>query len=426
MDTRTWRIGELAGETGLTVRALRHYEHERLLVPSGRTAAGHRVYSNTDVARLYEILVLRRIGLGLTAIREQLESPRDLRDVVAEHLAQTHEAIAAQQRLVERLQRVAASLESGQPASEALLRVMEDMAMLERHVLLTTERPDLISRGKVRDMYALPDNRVLMVATDRMSAFDVVMPNGIPRKGEVLTRLSSYWFDRTAAVVPNHMIDVLDASNAAKYGIDDEALFGRSMVVHRAEPLPVECVVRGYLAGSAWADYRAGRLVSGVKLPEGLQQCDRLFEPIFTPSTKAEAGHDEPISYEEVVKLVGEDRANVMKLRALALYRYAAEVALERGIIIADTKFEFGMIDGEVTLIDECLTPDSSRFWPLDQYQVGRDQPSFDKQPLRDWLEASGWDKQPPGPALPDDIVEATSTRYLEAFRRVTGAALPD
>jgi phosphoribosylaminoimidazole-succinocarboxamide synthase len=426
MGTRTWRIGELAAETGLTVRALRHYEHERLLVPSGRTAAGHRVYSNADVARLYEVLVLRRIGLGLAAIREQMESPRDLRDVVAEHLAQTREAIAAQQRLVERLQRVAASLETGQPTSDALLRVMEDMTMLERHLLLTTELPDLIGRGKVRDMYALPDDRVLMVATDRMSAFDVVMPNGIPRKGEVLTRISAYWFDRTASVVPNHMVEVLDASNAATYGIDNPELFGRSMVVRRAEPLPVECVVRGYLAGSAWADYRAGRPVSGVTLPEGLQQCDRLFEPIFTPSTKAEAGHDEPIPYEEVERLVGPERAHVMRLRSLALYRYAAQVALERGIIIADTKFEFGMLDGEVTLIDECLTPDSSRFWPLDQYEPGRDQPSFDKQPLRDWLEASGWDKQPPSPTLPDEVVRATSERYLEAFRRITGAPLPD
>jgi len=293
-------------------------------------------------------------------------------------------------------------------------------------VLLTTDRPDLIARGKVRDMYALPNDLVLMVATDRMSAFDVVMPNGIPRKGEVLTRISAYWFDRTGVVVPNHMVAVLDASNAAQYGIEDESLFGRSMVVRRAEPLPVECVVRGYLAGSAWGDYRAGRPVSGVTLPEGLRQCDRLFEPIFTPSTKAEAGHDEPIPYTEVERLIGPDRANVIRLRSLALYRYAAEVALERGIIIADTKFEFGMLDGEVTLIDECLTPDSSRFWPLDQYEAGRDQPSFDKQPLRDWLEASGWNKQPPGPTLPDDVVAATSERYLEAYRRITGAPLPD
>ena len=387
---------------------------------------GHRVYSNAEVARLYEILVLRRIGLGLAAIREQLESPRDLRDVVAEHLAQTREAIAAQQRLVERLQRVAASLEVGQLASEALLRMMEDMTMSEPHLLLTTERPDRIGRGKVRDIYALPENRVLMVATDRISAFDVVMPNGIPRKGEVLTRLSSYWFERTAAVVPNHMIELLDASNAAKYGIDDASLFGRSMVVRRAEALPVECVVRGYLAGTAWGSYQRSEAVSGITLPPGLQQCERLFEPIFTPTTKATAGHDEPISYAEMEALVGAERAHVMRLRSLALYRYAVEVALERGIIIADTKFEFGMIDGEVTLIDEALTPDSSRFWPVDQYATGREQPSFDKQPLRDWLEAQGWNKQPPGPTLPDEIVRATSERYMEAYRRLTGTPLPD
>ncbi|MEZ4554786.1 MAG: phosphoribosylaminoimidazolesuccinocarboxamide synthase [Dehalococcoidia bacterium] len=295
-------------------------------------------------------------------------------------------------------------------------------------VLLTTERPGLLHRGKVRDLYELPGDRMLMVATDRISAFDVVMPQGIPRKGEVLTRLSAYWFDRTAAVVPNHMVAVLEASNASALGADaDASFFGRSMVVRKAEPLPVECVVRGYLAGSGWADYHATGRVSGVELPPGLVQSDRLFEPIFTPSSKAAVGeHDEPISYADVEALVGPDRAHVMRLRSLALYRYAAEVALERGIIIADTKFEFGMLDGEVTLIDEALTPDSSRFWPVDQYQPGRDQPSFDKQPLRDWLTASGWAKRPPAPDLPSEVVQATSERYREAYRLLTGASLPD
>ena len=295
-------------------------------------------------------------------------------------------------------------------------------------VLLTTERPGLLHRGKVRDLYELPGDRMLMVATDRISAFDVVMPQGIPRKGEVLTRLSAYWFDRTAAVVPNHMVAVLEESNASELGVDaDASFFGRSMVVRKAEPLPVECVVRGYLAGSGWTDYQATGRVSGVELPPGLVQSDRLFEPIFTPSSKAAVGeHDEPISYAEVEELVGPDRAHVMRLRSLALYRYAAEVALERGIIIADTKFEFGMLDGEVTLIDEALTPDSSRFWPVDQYQPGRDQPSFDKQPLRDWLTASGWAKRPPAPDLPPEVVQATSARYLEAYRLLTGASLPD
>jgi phosphoribosylaminoimidazole-succinocarboxamide synthase len=298
-------------------------------------------------------------------------------------------------------------------------------------VLLTTERAGLLHRGKVRDMYSLPADehgeRVLMVATDRISAFDVVMANGVPRKGEVLTRLSSFWFDRTAAVVPNHMIAVLEASNAAALGVDaDASFYGRSMVVRRAEALPVECVVRGYLAGSGWASYQRGEAVSGITLPPGLQQCERLFEPIFTPTTKAATGHDEPISYEQMEALVGAERAHVMRLRSLALYRYAVEVALELGIIIADTKFEFGIIDGEVTLIDEVLTPDSSRFWPVDQYATGRDQPSFDKQPLRDWLEAQGWNKQPPGPTLPPEIVRATSERYMEAYRRLTGSPLPN
>jgi phosphoribosylaminoimidazole-succinocarboxamide synthase len=294
-------------------------------------------------------------------------------------------------------------------------------------VLLTTDHPGMLHRGKVRDLYALPDDRMLMVATDRISAFDVVMAQGIPRKGEVLTRISSYWFDRTAAVVPNHMIAVLDATNAAELGVDaDASLFGRSMVVRRAEPLLVECVVRGYLAGSGWTDYLATGRVSGIELPEGLQQSDRLFEPIFTPTSKAAEGHDEPISYADVEALVGPERAHVMRLRSLALYRYAADAALERGIIIADTKFEFGMLDGEVTLIDEALTPDSSRFWPVDQYQAGRDQPSFDKQPVRDWLAASGWDKRPPAPDLPPEVVSATSERYQEAYRLLTGAPLPD
>ena len=295
-------------------------------------------------------------------------------------------------------------------------------------VLLTTDLPafELVNRGKVRDIYALPGERLLLVATDRVSAFDVVLGNGIPRKGEVLTRLSAYWFERTASVVPNHMIAVLDVSNAAEYGIDDPRLFGRSMVVRRTDVMPVECVVRGYIVGTGWADYRRTGVVSGITLPPGLQHCERLFEPVFTPSGKAAEGHDEPISYEQMEGVVGPERAHVMRLRSLALYRYAAEVALERGIIIADTKFEFGMLDGEVTLIDECMTPDSSRFWPADRYEVGRDQPSFDKQPLRDYLEASGWDKRPPGPTLPDEVVQATSDRYLEAYRRITGDALPD
>ena len=286
----------------------------------------------------------------------------------------------------------------------------------------------LTHSGKVRDMYELPGDRLLMVATDRVSAFDVVLPTGIERKGEVLTRISAFWFARTAEVVPNHMIAVVDAGNAAELGLDiDASFFGRSMVVRRAEPLKVEAVVRGYITGSGWTEYRRSGTVCGIALPEGLQQCERLAGPIFTPTTKAEPPeHDEPMTYEQVEQLVGAGAANAIKLRALALYRYAAEHAAERGVIIADTKFEFGMLDGEVTLIDELLTPDSSRFWPADRYEPGRDQPSFDKQPLRDWLAASGWDKTSPAPELPPEVAREMSERYMEAYQRLTGEPLAD
>ena len=280
--------------------------------------------------------------------------------------------------------------------------------------------------GKVRDIYELPDDRLLLVATDRISAFDVVLPTGIPRKGEVLTRLSDYWYRRTDAVVPNCLVAVLEADNARDLGVDaDASFFGRSMVVRRAEPVLVECVVRGYLAGSGWTEYERSGAVCGVELPSGFRQSERLLEPIFTPTTKAEAGHDLPMTFEEVEAFVGLEVANALKLRSLALYRYGAEVALQHGIIIADTKFEFGVLDGEVTLIDEVLTPDSSRFWPADEYEVGRDQPSFDKQYVRNWLIESGWNREPPAPELPPEVVTATSERYQEAYRRLTNEPLP-
>lgn len=280
--------------------------------------------------------------------------------------------------------------------------------------------------GKVRDIYELPDGHLLLVATDRASAFDVVLPTPVPRKGEVLTRLSAYWYERTADVVPNAFIAVLDAANAEQFGVSDTAYFGRSMVMRRAEVLRIECVVRGFITGSGWSEYQKSGAVSGIELPEGLQRSQQLLEPIFTPTTKAEPPeHDAPMTYAEVEATFGPDLANVLKLRSLALYRYGADAARERGILIADTKFEFGMIDGEAVLIDEVLTPDSSRFWPADRYVVGQDQPSFDKQPLRDYLDGLDWDKQPPGPELPDDIVEAMSERYQQAYELITGTPLP-
>lgn len=293
--------------------------------------------------------------------------------------------------------------------------------------MLTTDL-DLpkLHQGKVRDVYELGADRLLLVASDRVSAFDVVMGEGVPRKGEVLTRLSQFWYDKTAAVVPNGFIAVLDATNAEEFGVTDPRYFGRSMVMRRAEVLPVECVVRGYLAGSGWKDYQRSMSVSGVPFPIGLQMASRLDDPVFTPSFKAEPpAHDEPISYARVEELVGAEYANAIKVRSMALYGFGAQQCRQRGIIVADTKFEFGLINGEPCLVDEVLTPDSSRFWPADQYEPGRDQPSFDKQPLRDYLESLPWEKTPPPPMLPAQIVEETSARYQEAYRLITGEPLP-
>ena len=292
----------------------------------------------------------------------------------------------------------------------------------------------LLARGKVRDIYDLGD-RLLIVATDRISAFDVVLPTGIPDKGLVLTQLSAFWFELTGDIVPNHFLRVVDSPRVP--GVDVELpaeLIGRSMLVRKAERIDVECVVRGYITGSGWKDYQRGGEVSGVKLPPNLKESQELFEPVFTPSTKAETGHDLPITYEQVAELAGKRAANAVRLRSLALYRFGRDYARERGIIIADTKFEFGWLrseaesasggDDEVILIDECLTPDSSRFWPVDQYKSGGPQPSFDKQYVRDYLEDIAWNKAPPAPDLPPEVVERTAEKYREAFQRLTGREL--
>ncbi len=280
---------------------------------------------------------------------------------------------------------------------------------------------EMHARGKVRDIYEVGDDRLLMVTTDRISAFDVILPNPIPDKGRVLTGLSLFWFDRLRDVVPNHLISASVDDLPADYADHAEELAGRTMLVRRADMIPIECVARGYLSGSGWKEYRQTGEVCGVPLPEGLTESDRLPEPIFTPATKAETGHDENISIERAGEIVGEGLAQRLKELTLQIYEAGASLARERGVILADTKFEFGFIDGEIALCDEVMTPDSSRFWPADEYRPGGAQPSFDKQYVRDWLDRSGWDHEPPPPELPAEVVAATASRYREAYERVAG-----
>ncbi|HVA44304.1 MAG TPA: phosphoribosylaminoimidazolesuccinocarboxamide synthase [Acidimicrobiales bacterium] len=279
--------------------------------------------------------------------------------------------------------------------------------------------------GKVRDVYEAGDGMLLMVASDRLSAFDVIMAEPVPNKGRVLTAFTDFWLDELADIAPSHLVAV----DPAKFpdsvaGVPDVA--GRSMLVRKADMLPIECIVRGYVSGSAWKEYKTSGTVHGTKLPAGLEESARLPEAVFTPSTKAESGHDENISFEAAVDLVGREMAEAARDISLRAYNRAAERAAERGILIADTKFELGLIDGRLSICDEVLTPDSSRFWPADRYRPGSTPPSYDKQPVRDWLEASGWDKTPPPPSLPADVVEATSTRYASAYEMITGRKLTD
>ena len=280
-----------------------------------------------------------------------------------------------------------------------------------------------LKSGKVREVYDL-DDRLLFVATDRISAFDCIMPNGIPRKGEVLTQISYFWFAQTESFQPNHLLARGDDPLPASLQPYAAQLARRSMIVKKAQPLAIECVVRGYLAGSGWKEYRDQQTVCGITLPPGLKESSELPEPIFTPATKAETGHDENISFAQAAQIVGADIAEQARDASVKLYRFARDYAFRRGIIIADTKFEFGLLDGKLILIDEVLTPDSSRFWPADQYQPGKTQPSFDKQFVRDYLETLDWNKTPPAPMLPPQVVARTQTKYLDAYERLTGRKL--
>lgn len=287
------------------------------------------------------------------------------------------------------------------------------------NALIQSDLPGLpVRRGKVRDCYDL-GNQLLLVSTDRISAFDWIMPNGVPDKGRVLTRLSAFWFRRLGE--PHHLISTDVEQMPLPAGINRSALVGRSSLVKKTRVVPVECVVRGYLSGSGWKEYQANGRVCGIQLPRGLQESDRLAEPIFTPATKAESGHDENISFSQMAEILGNEVADELRRRSLDVYRRGAEYAIARGIIVADTKFEWGFDGDRILLIDEVLTPDSSRFWPADAYQPGRGQPSFDKQFVRDWLESTAWDKNSPPPALPAEVIERTRRKYIEAYERLTG-----
>ncbi len=293
--------------------------------------------------------------------------------------------------------------------------------------LLDSDLPGLerVHRGKVRDVYALPGDRLLIVATDRLSAFDVVLPDPIPGKGEMLTQISNFWFEQTAHLLPNHLTGV-DPCSVLPAAVDPACYARRSVVARRLRALPVEAIARGFLIGSGWKDYQSTGAVSGIRLPVGLRQAERLPEPVFTPSTKAAAGsHDENIDFDQVVALIGADLAEQVRAATLAVYRFAAAFAAERGILIADTKLEFGLDpDGQLRVMDEMLTPDSSRFWPADGYRVGSSPPSYDKQFVRDWLEGQPWDKTAPGPRLPQAVIDGTAAKYAEALRRLAGIVI--
>jgi len=297
--------------------------------------------------------------------------------------------------------------------------------------LIETDLPlKLFIRGKVRDSYQL-GNHLLIVATDRISAFDSILPDGIPDKGLVLNRLSSFWFEKTEHIIPNHLVAVIDDVGFLDSYLPEKGpspypshLAGRSMVVKMVERIDIECVVRGYITGSAWAEYQQSGTVSGLPLDRGLKESQELPEPLFTPTTKAETGHDLPMTPDEVEGMVGRALAAEIEEKSRAVYNYAREYARSRGVIIADTKMEFGLNDGQLIFIDELLTPDSSRFWDAAKYQAGQSQPSYDKQPVRDWLVESGWNKEPPAPHLPPEVIEATTKRYREAYQRLTGKEL--
>jgi len=385
-----------------------------LLKPRYRRDNRYRYYDDDSIIRLQQIMFFRELGFSLDKIGEIMSTP-DF-DVL--------EALKSQRGLL---------IKKSERLEELITTVDKTIKRLkgEDKMQLTTDLPlPLFVRGKVRDTYDL-GKYLLIIATDRLSAFDVVLPCGIPDKGKILNQISAYWFEQTKQIIPNHVVAMVDdvkildeylpAGQRFNY---PEYLAGRSMVVRKLERLPIECVVRGYLAGSAWSEYQKTGKVLWTNLPKGLKESQELPEPLFTPTSKAETGHDEPMTMAMVKKMVGKDIAEQVQEKSIAVYNFARKQALAKGIIIADTKMEFGLDNGKLILIDELLTPDSSRFWDARFYKVGQSQPSYDKQPVRDWLTKSGWNKEPPAPMLPDEVIASTGRIFRTAYERLTGKKL--
>ena len=406
-----YTVNKLALLAGVSVRTLHYYDKLGLLKPRYRQENGYRYYDDDSIIRLQQIMFFRELGFSLDQIGKIFSLP-DF-DVL--------EALKSQRDLLvkksERMQELISTVD------KTIKRLKGDDKMQ-----LTTDLPlPLFVRGKVRDTYDL-GRYLLMIATDRLSAFDVVLPCGVPDKGEILNQISAYWFEQTKEIIPNHVVAMVDdvkildkylpAGKRFKY---PEYLAGRSMVVRKLERLPIECVVRGYLAGSAWSEYQKNGKVLWTNLPKGLKESQVLPELLFTPTSKAETGHDEPMTMAMVKKMVGKDIAEQVQEKSIAVYNFARKQALSKGIIIADTKMEFGLDNGKLILIDELLTPDSSRFWDAKLYKVGQSQPSYDKQPVRDWLTKSGWNKEPPAPMLPDEVIASTSRIFRMAYEKLTG-----
>ena len=409
-----YTVKQLASLAGVSVRTLHYYDKLGLLKPRYRQENGYRYYDDDSIIRLQQIMFFRELGFSLDKIGkiislpdfDVLEALKSQRDLLVKKSERLEELISTVDKTIKRLKG-------------------------EDKMQLTTDLPlPLFVRGKVRDTYDL-GKYLLIIATDRLSAFDVVLPCGIPDKGKILNQISAYWFEQTKQIIPNHVVAMVDdvkildkylpAGKRFKY---PEYLAGRSMVVRKLERLPIECVVRGYMAGSAWSEYQKNGKVLWTDLPKGLKESQELPEPLFTPTSKADIGHDEPMTMAMVKKMVGKDIAEQVQEKSIAVYNFARKQALAKGIIIADTKMEFGLDNGKLILIDELLTPDSSRFWDVKLYKVGQSQPSYDKEPVRDWLTKSGWNKAPPAPMLPDEVIESTSRIYRTAYERLAGKRL--